>query len=161
MGVERRDVISLVVALVIPLVVGGIGGFATTSSLSDWYRVIERPSWTPPDWIFGPVWTFLYLVIGVASWLVWRQGWDSPGVRGALSLFGVQLILNLLWSVIFFGLRSPSWALLEIVVLWVMILLTMVQFYRLNTIAGLLFVPYQLWVTFATALNAAIWWLNR
>ena len=156
-----NDIISLVVAIAIPLIVGGLGGIATASSIPTWYRTLEKPTWNPPDWIFGPAWTLLYILMGVALWLVWRLGWDNPQVRRALLLFGVQLLFNLLWSLIFFGLRRPDWALLEIVVLWVLILATAAQFYRLQPIAGWLLVPYQLWVTFAAALNAAIWWLNR
>jgi benzodiazapine receptor len=159
--IQLQDLVGLVVALAVPLAVGGLGGIATSSSVSTWYQTLSRPSWNPPDWVFGPVWTLLYILMGVAMWLVWRSGWDSPEGQMGLILFGVQLLFNLLWSLIFFGLRKPGWALLEIGLLWVLILATLVQFYRLRPGAGLLLVPYQLWVTFATALNAAIWWLNR
>ena len=161
MRLQLNHIVSLVVAIAIPLIVGGLGGIATASSIPTWYRTLEKPTWNPPDWIFGPVWTLLYILMGVALWLVWRLGWDNPQVRRALLLFGVQLLFNLLWSLIFFGLRRPDWALLEIVVLWVLILATATQFYRLQPVAGWLLVPYQLWVTFAAGLNAAIWWLNR
>jgi tryptophan-rich sensory protein len=107
------------------------------------------------------VWTALYVLMGVAAWLVWRQGWDNPQVQVALAIFGVQLLLNLFWSLIFFGLRSPGWAGAEIVVLWGFILATTVLFYRVESVAGLLLIPYQLWVTFAAVLNAAVWQLNR
>ena len=161
MRMQLKDLVSLVVAVAISLVVGGLGGIATSSSVATWYQDLNKPPWNPPGWVFGPVWTLLYILMGVALWLVWRSGWDSPEGRMALILFGVQLLFNLLWSLIFFGLRKPGWALLEIGLLWVLILATLVQFYRLRPEAGLLLVPYQLWVTFATALNAAIWWLNR
>jgi len=161
MKLQLNHIVSLVVALAIPLIVGGLGGIATASSIPTWYRTLEKPVWNPPDQVFGPVWTLLYILMGVALWLVWRLGWDIPPVRMALALFGVQLLFNLLWSLIFFGLHSPGWALLEIVVLWALILATLLQFYRLQPVAGWLLVPYQLWVTFAAALNAAIWWLNR
>jgi tryptophan-rich sensory protein len=161
MRLQVGDIVSLVVAVVIPLVVGGLGGIATASAIPTWYQGLDKPAWNPPNWVFGPVWTLLYVLMGVAAWLVWRQGWDNPQVRGALAIFGVQLLLNLFWSLIFFGLRSPGWAVLEIVVLWGFILATTVQFYRLESVAGLLLVPYQLWVTFAAVLNATIWQLNR
>ena len=160
MKIQLQDVVRFIVS-VDPLAVGGLGGIATASSVSTWYQTLTRPSWNPPDRIFGPVWTLLYVLMGVALWSVWRLGWDTPGVRAAIILFGVQLLLNLLWSLIFFGLRRPGWALLEIVILWALILATLVGFYRLRPVAGLLLIPYQLWVTFASALNAAIWWLNR
>jgi benzodiazapine receptor len=161
MRLQVGDIVSLVVAVVIPLVVGGLGGIATASAIPTWYQGLDKPAWNPPNWVFGPVWTLLYVLMGVAAWLVWRQGWDNPQVRGALAIFGVQLLLNLFWSLIFFGLRSPGWAVLEIAVLWGFILATTVQFYRLESVAGLLLVPYQLWVTFAAVLNATIWQLNR
>jgi tryptophan-rich sensory protein len=117
--------------------------------------------WNPPSWLFGPVWTLLYILMGVAVWLVWRTGFDAPGVRGALILFGVQLLFNLAWSFVFFGMRRIGWALVEIAATWALILATLIAFYRLRPAAGWLLAPYQLWVTFATALNATIWWLNR
>jgi len=161
MRFQASDIVSLVVAVVIPLVVGGLGGVATASAIPTWYQGLNKPAWNPPNWVFGPVWTLLYILMGVAAWLVWRQGWDNLPVRVALAIFGAQLLLNLFWSLIFFGLRSPGWAVLEIVILWGFVLATTVQFYRLDSIAGLLLIPYQLWVTFAAVLNAAVWQLNR
>jgi tryptophan-rich sensory protein len=161
MKLQASDIVSLVVAVVIPLVVGGLGGVATASAIPTWYQGLNKPAWNPPNWVFGPVWTALYVLMGVAAWLVWRQGGDNPQVQVALAIFGVQLLLNLLWSLIFFGWRSPSWAVLEIVVLWGFILATTVLFYRVESVAGLLLIPYQLWVTFAAVLNAAVWQLNR
>ncbi len=152
---KRRSVISLIVAVALPLIVGGVGGIATSSSVTTWYPSLNKPSFNPPGWIFGPVWTTLYVMMGVASWRVWRKG-----ERQALSWYGIQLALNLLWSVLFFGLRQPGAALVEIVVLWAAILVTAVKFARVDTLAGVLMVPYQLWVSFAAILNGAIWWLN-
>ncbi len=153
--------VSLLIAVAIPLLVGAVGGLATSSSLSDWYPSLVKPSWNPPNWVFGPVWTILYVLMGVAAWRVWRKGPNDPGVRSGLILFGVQLFFNLLWSLVFFGLRMPGGALVEIAITWILILATLVSFYRIDRTAGLLLVPYQLWATFATVLNAAIWWLNR
>lgn len=153
--------LTLILALAIPLLVGGLGGIATTSGISTWYRSVRRPPWTPPNWVFAPAWTALYLLMGVASWLVWRAGWSDPPVPTALSLYGAQLILNFLWSLIFFGLRRPGWAMLDIALLWVLILLTLMQFQQVSTLAGVLMAPYLAWVTYAVSLNAGIWWLNR
>jgi benzodiazapine receptor len=161
MRLQASDIVSLVVAVVIPLVVGGLGGAATAPSIPAWYQGLNKPTWNPPNWVFGPVWTLLYILMGIAAWLVWRRGWDNPQVQVALAIFGIQLLLNLFWSLIFFGLHSPGWAVLEIVALWGFILATIVLFYRLESAAGLLLIPYQLWVTFAAALNAAVWQLNR
>ena len=125
----------------------------------EWYAELERPVFTPPDWLFGPVWTLLYLLMGVAAWRVWRiAGWD--GARLALSVFLLQLLLNALWSVLFFGLQSPGLALLEILFLWVAIVATIGLFARIDWGAAVLLLPYLLWVSFAAILNAGFWWLN-
>jgi translocator protein len=170
---ERRDWISLALALLIPQLAGGLGAVATASSVPTWYRTIRKPSWNPPSWVFGPVWTMLYLLMGFASWLVWRRSREErrtdsplappedPEEREALVLYGAQLAFNSLWSVIFFGLRSIGGALAEIVLLWGLILATVLRFYRLRPAAGLLLLPYLAWSSFATVLNAAIWRLNR
>ncbi len=158
---KSRTILSAAVALAIPLSMGVLGAVATRSSISSWYRRLDKPSWNPPDWVFGPVWTLLYLAMGLASWRIWRRGTGNRQVQGALFVYGVQLVLNLLWSVIFFGLRRAGWAAAEIGALWAMILQTVRRFYRLDPVAGLLLVPYQLWTTFAGALNLAVWRMNR
>ena len=155
------DFIALVIAIAVPLAAGGLGAIPTASAIPTWYRGLKKPPWNPPDWIFAPTWTALYVLMGVAAWLVLRVGWDNPSVVLALILFAAQLILNVLWSWIFFGLRSTGWALAEIVVLWIAVLVTLIQFYSLSAAAGLLLVPYLLWVTFATLLNATVRRLNR
>jgi translocator protein len=139
--------------------VAAIGGTFTSAAMPEWYMSLEKPAFNPPSWIFGPVWTALYIMMAVAAWLVWR----SSGLKDAslaLTLYAVQLGLNLAWSGIFFALRSPGWALVEIVALWAAILATMILFFRHSRMAGWLFAPYLLWVSFATVLNAAIWRLN-
>jgi len=153
--------IRLLAFLLVPLLVGAGSGFLTSGAVRDWYPSLVRPSFAPPSWIFGPVWTALYLMMGLAAWLVWRKAGSTPAGRVALGLFAVQLVLNGLWSVLFFGLRAPGPALIEIVVLWVGIAATLRAFWRLDAGAGWLLVPYLCWVTFATALNAGFWWLNR
>jgi translocator protein len=156
-----RKWIGLAVSLVVPLAAGGIGAVPTMRAIPGWYRTLRKPSWTPPGWVFGPVWNVLYLMMGFAAWLVWRRDVEDQRRRPALVLFGIQLAFNSLWSLIFFGLRSPGLALAEIVVLWRLILETAIRFHRIRPLAGLLLLPYLLWSTFATGLNAAIWWLNR
>ncbi|NJM55561.1 MAG: tryptophan-rich sensory protein [Verrucomicrobiae bacterium] len=122
----------------------------------EWYRSLNKPSWTPPSWLFGPAWTFLYLSMAVAAWVVWRRaGWSAP-----LRWWLAQLALNAVWTPLFFGLRQPGWAFAEIVLLWLAIAVTMVKFFRVKRWAGALLVPYLLWVTFAATLNFALWRMN-
>lgn len=156
-----RPAIALAVAVLLPLAVGGLGSFATFSAVRDWYPTLLRPSFAPPNWLFGPVWTTLYVMMGMASWLAWRQGVAKPEVRSALGLYGVQLAFNLAWSWLFFGLRQPFLALIEIVVLLVLIAITAWRFAAVSRLAAGLMLPYLAWVTFATVLNAGFWWLNR
>jgi tryptophan-rich sensory protein len=156
-----KTTLALFVAIAVPLAIGGLSGFATADGVSSWYPTLVKPSFNPPAWVFGPVWTVLYITMGVAAFLVWRQGLATGGVRLALSVFAVQLALNGLWSILFFGMQSPGLALAEIVVLWLAIGATIVLFWRVTALAGALMVPYFLWVSFATLLNASIWWLNR
>jgi benzodiazapine receptor len=125
-----------------------------------WYASLAKPSWTPPGYIFGPVWSLLYASMGVAAWLLWRRAGLS-GAKTAFVLFAIQLILNALWSWFFFGMQRPGLALVDIVVLWIFILASMIAFWRLYTPSGAILVPYFAWVTFATALNLAIWNMNR
>lgn len=155
----RRDAVVLGLSLAAVAAVAGIGGSATASSVDTWYRTLERPPWSPPNWLFGPVWTVLYAAQAVAAWLVWRSG--GPQAASALRVYGAQLVLNLGWSLIFFGLRRPGLALIEIAVLWVAIVATVVAFRRRSKLAALLLVPYLLWVSYAVTLNAGIWWRNR
>jgi translocator protein len=124
------------------------------------YLQLQKPSWTPPGYLFGPVWSILYLSMGVAAWLVWRRAGFS-GARLALTLFVVQLILNGMWSWIFFGMQRPGLAFAEILVLWSMILVTTLTFWRVTATAGMLFLPYLAWVSFAAFLNYSIWQLNK
>lgn len=124
-----------------------------------WYTQLQKPSWTPPGYLFGPVWSALYLSMGIAAWLVWQRV-GIPGGRRALILFVGQLVLNGLWSWLFFGLHQPGLAFAEILVLWGTILATMLAFWRVSSTAGILFVPYLIWVSFAAILNFSLWQLN-
>ncbi len=125
-----------------------------------WYAELVKPAWSPPPWLFGPVWTLLYLLMATAAWLVWREGgWGRQ--RAALQLYGIQLVLNAAWTPVFFGLRQTGAALVLIVVLWLAIAATARAFGRVRPAAGWLLGPYLAWVGFAAVLNASIWWLNR
>jgi len=158
---KGADILKLVLSIVICQGAGFLGSLATTPSIATWYKSLAKPSFSPPNAVFGPVWITLYLMMAVALFLVWKRGAATAGVKSALVLFFVQLALNTLWSVLFFGLHQPGWAFIEIVGLWVFILLTLLAFWRISLPAGLLLVPYLLWVSFASALNFTIWRLNR
>ena len=158
---SAKSVISLVVAIGIVFAAAAIGSVGNSSSVSTWYQTIRKPVFTPPGWVFGPVWTVLYVMMAVAAWMVWRKYGFGPEGRVPLALFGVQLALNACWSLLFFGLQNPGLALVEIVFLWSAVLATTVLFWRVVPIAGYLMVPYLLWGSFATVLNASIWWMNR
>jgi benzodiazapine receptor len=153
--------LRLFISLVAPLAIGGLSGLATARSVTVWYPTLNKPPFNPPSWLFGPVWTALYVTMGVALCLVWREGWERPEVRTAMVLFAVQLALNALWSLLFFGMRSPALAFAEILALWVAIVATTIAFWGIRTTAGALLLPYLAWVTFAAVLNGSIWWLNR
>lgn len=153
---------KILVMIVTCVIVGTVSGLVTQESVTTWYPTINKPSFNPPNWIFAPVWTTLYVMMAIAAGLVWdKMETQRETVRKALTFFAIQLALNALWSFIFFGLHNPMLALIEIVLLWLMIYETFVQFNKVNKIAAYLFIPYILWVTFALVLNASIWWLNR
>ena len=154
-----RSMIGLVVSIAVSFGAGLVGSLFTARSVGGWYLALDKPAWTPPSAVFGPVWSLLYLLMGIAAWLVWRRGGFAAHPL-ALTLFASQLVLNAVWSFLFFGLRLPGAAFVEIVVLWALILATLIAFWRAVPVAGLLFVPYLLWVSFASALNFAIWRLN-
>ena len=156
-----RNILRLVLSIVACLAAGAIGSIFTRSAISTWYATLEKPPFTPPNWLFAPVWTLLYILMGIAAFLVWRKGLENRGVRIALIVFLIQLVLNALWSVVFFGLESPLYGLIVISVLWIAILVTIIKFFRISRVASVLMWPYLLWVTFAAVLNSSIWLLNR
>jgi len=151
--------VGLLVWIALSLLAGVIGSLFTAHSVTTWYVALAKPSWTPPSWLFGPVWTVLYLLMGLAAWLVWRKG-GFAAATAPLALFLVQLALNATWSVLFFGLRRPGLAFGEIVLLWCFILATTIAFWSRRAAAAYLMLPYLGWVSFALALNLSIWRLN-
>jgi tryptophan-rich sensory protein len=155
-----KDIISLIVAVSLSLLAGIIGSFFTFNSIQEWYQFLEKPALNPPNWVFGPVWTSLYILMGVALFLVWKKGWKDKKVKIAINIFLIQLVLNALWSILFFGLQNPLLAFMEIVILWILIVVTMEKFYHISKPAMGLLIPYLLWVSFAGYLNASIWLLN-
>jgi len=156
-----NDVIKLIISLVACFAAGGIGGISTSKAIPMWYAALKKPPGTPPDGAFGPVWTTLYVLMGVSVFLVWRNGLASDVARIAFTLFWVQLALNALWSVVFFGLRSITGGMITIVTLWFLILATTVASFRVSTLAGSLLIPYLIWVTVASYLNIGVWRLNK
>jgi len=157
---RSRDVFKFVVAVGVSIGAGIIGSLFTTSAIPEWYAALVKPEFTPPDSLFGPVWTLLFALMGIAAFLVWKRGFTHAPVRVALSIFGVQLILNTLWSIIFFGFQNPALAFFDIVLLWGTILATIVFFHRVSRFAAYLLIPYLLWVSFAVYLNYSILILN-
>jgi len=156
---SAKQLIGLVLIVGVCLGAGFLGSIATTPQVDGWYKTLNKPSWNPPNQVFGPVWTTLYILMGVAAWLVWRSA-DARSTWLPLALFGIQLALNAAWSWIFFKMQRPDWAFVEIVILWLAIVATLVGFFRHSQLAGWLLVPYLAWVSFAAILNFTIWRLN-
>ena len=148
--------LKLTISIAIPLIVSIIGGLFTSSSVSTWYLELAKPSFNPPSWIFGPVWIVLYLLMGISLYLIWTKKYN----KAAFLAFGIQLGLNLLWSILFFGMKSPLYAFIEIILLWISIFITIIYFHRINKVSAYLLLPYILWVSFAAILNLAILILN-
>ncbi len=146
--------------LLLSVAVSAIGGAVTAFSVGTWYHALVKPAWNPPNWLFGPAWTALYLMMAAAAWRVWRLRETNPAVRAVLVGYGVQLGLNCLWSVLFFGLRSPGAALVDVVLLWGALVWLQIRLGRIDRIAASLWAPYVAWVTFASALNFEIWRMN-
>ncbi|KAJ3278386.1 hypothetical protein HK104_002386 [Borealophlyctis nickersoniae] len=152
----------LVVAISIPVITGIASGLTTKTSVNGWYKTIRRPSWTPPNWMFAPVWTFLYASMGYASYLVWKTGQLHPSLNISfpLRLYATQLTLNLAWTPLFFGIHNLGAATVDVAALWGTLVATGWEFYKIEPLAGYLFAPYAAWVSYASALTAWIWWNN-
>lgn len=155
-----RHLPKLLVSISIPELVGIISTSFTIAAIPTWYATLTKPFFSPPNWVFGHAWTILYGLMGISAYLVWMKGIQKKKVKEALTIYGVQLVLNFFWSLIFFGLRQPLIALAEIMFLWVAIAITIVQFYKISKPAAYLLIPYLLWVSFASLLNLFIVILN-
>jgi translocator protein len=153
-----KQIAGLLVSLAIVFGIASLGGFLTSLSVGAWYPGLAKPSWTPSGATISAVWTILYTLMAIAAWVVWRGG--EGGRQPPLTIYAVQLLLNAGWSALFFGLRSPGLALLEIGLLWIATVATALKFRKISWLAGALMAPYLIWVSFAVILNAIIWWLN-
>lgn len=155
-----NSIIKLLSSVVICLAIGGISGYFTATEIPTWYSTLNKPSFNPPNWIFAPVWTTLYILMGISFWLIWKSNIGVDIKNKAILFFLVQLILNFFWSIIFFSFHQLGFALIEIMLMWLFILLSILTFYPISKTAAYLLIPYLCWVSFATVLNFAIWKLN-
>jgi benzodiazapine receptor len=151
---------KLAAAILFCLIVGSLGSLVTTTGYGSWYASLEKPFFAPPNWVFAPVWITLFILMGIALYLVWQCGTENRDVLIALGIFGVQFILNVIWSFLFFGLHSALLGFIDIILLWVMIVLTIRAFYRVKKSAAYFLIPYIVWVTLAASLNGAIYFMN-
>jgi len=154
--------VKIIIMVAICLAVGYGSGIVTKSSIATWFVTLEKPFFNPPSWVFAPAWTTLYILMGISAGIIWSKIEAFPElVKKALWVFAIQLILNALWSFLFFGMQNPLLALIEILLLWLLIFETIKVFKPIDNLASKLLIPYILWVSFATVLNASIWWLNK
>jgi translocator protein len=160
-GFRVKEVPMLIGSILIPFVIGYIGAIVTLSQITTWYSTLSKPWWSPPNWLFGPVWTTLYLLMGIALFLVWREGLHRREVRFAILIFGVQLALNLLWSVVFFSFHALFGSFILVMLLWLAILANIIAFLIISKWAGFLLVPYIIWVSIASYLNYSVYLLNH
>lgn len=154
------SILKMVAAILFCLVIGSLGSLVTITGPGSWYATLMKPFFTPPSWVFAPVWITLFVLMGIALFLIWESGTERREVQVALGVFGLQFFLNVIWSFLFFGLQSPLMGFADILILWVMIAATIVLFYRIRKSAAYLLIPYIAWVTIATALNGAIYFMN-
>jgi tryptophan-rich sensory protein len=157
---KLKEIPKLVASILIPLIIGFLGSIATMAEIPTWYAALSKPSWAPPNWLFGPVWTTLYVLMGISLYLVWREGLDRLDVRFAILIFAVQLLLNLLWSIVFFSYHALFGSFILILILWISILANIIAFYVISKPAGILLVPYIVWVSIASYLNYSVYILN-
>ncbi len=157
---KKNNFLKLVFSIIVCQSAGLIGSFFTAPAIPTWYESLAKPALTPPGWVFAPAWITLYLLMGIAAFLIWKKGLEKKEVKVALAIFIFQLFLNSIWSIIFFGMQNPFFGLINIILLWFAILLTIIVFYKISKPAAYLLVPYIIWVSFASYLNYSIWILN-
>jgi benzodiazapine receptor len=157
---KLTDIVKLIISIIACQCAGLIGSLFTAPAIPTWYATLQKPPFTPPNWLFAPAWITLYLLMGISAFIIWRRGLDNRWIKRALIVFLIQLVLNALWSVVFFGLESPLYGFIVIAALWVAILLTILKFFKVSSVAAALMLPYVLWVTFAAVLNVSILVLN-
>ncbi len=157
---NKSQILKLLASLALPLGIGAIAGLFTADAVPEWYETLNKPSFNPPNWLFGPVWTSLYLLLGISLFLIWKQS-ESKERNIAILVFLLQLALNFAWSFIFFYFNMIGLALIEIILLWISIIITLIMFYKIKPLAAYINLPYLMWVTFATILNASYYLLNR
>jgi tryptophan-rich sensory protein len=152
--------IKLIISIAVCVAVGGVSGFFTSSEITTWYAALNKPSFNPPNYLFAPVWTTLYVLMGISFWLIWKSDAPLDMKNKAILLFAIQLILNFFWSIIFFSMHQPGYAFIEVIFLWLFILFSIITFHPISKTAAYLLIPYLCWVSFASALNFSIWYLN-
>ena len=157
---EKGLIVKIIAGIILCQATAFLGSMITRPAIGGWYAELAKPSFNPPDWVFAPVWTILYILMGISFGIIWQKGFDRKTVRTAMYLFLMQLAFNLLWSIIFFGLHQPLLAFIEIILLWLLILLTIIKFIRISRPAGIILIPYIIWVSFAGVLNCFLWTLN-
>lgn len=155
-----KPFVKCIISIAIPLAIGGVSGFFTTEGVATWFTTVNKPSFNPPNWLFAPVWTALYIMMGIGFFLIWKSNAAATLKNKAIRIYFIQLSFNFLWSFLFFYMHQPGWALLDILLLWVSIILTMFAFRKVSVAAPWLLLPYICWVSFATLLNYSIWRLN-
>jgi tryptophan-rich sensory protein len=157
----KSNITRLVLCVLLCLSGGFIGSLFTAPAIPVWYAALKKPVFSPPSFLFAPVWTALYIMMGISLYLIIKEGFEKSSVKTAVGIFAVQLFLNFIWSPVFFGLKSPFAALIIIILMWFAIIINIVSFHRIKKQAGVLLIPYLLWVSFATVLNYSVWYLNR
>lgn len=158
---DLDSILRLLVSILACFSAAGIGNLFTYKAVKQWYPHLIKPRYTPPNWAFGPVWFVLYILMAVSVFIIWQQGFSSADVLATFMLFWTQLALNALWSIVFFGLKKKGGGVVTIIILWLFILATMIAAFHISIIAGILLIPYILWVSIATYLNIGVWWLNK
>ena len=159
-GFSVKDIPKLIISIIIVFLAGAVGTVYTLPQITTWYAALTKPSWTPPNWTFGPIWSTLYVLMGISLFLVWRESLERKDVKIAILVFAVQLTINIIWSLVFFGGHNIFGGLVLVIILWIAILANIIVFYRVSKAAGLILIPYLIWVSIASYLNYSVFLLN-